>query len=60
LPWILRPFSLVSQAEESLAEFAPEAVRLLSVYEDDDARAVRWATQRCLVSGKSSAFVPLA
>jgi hypothetical protein len=60
LPWILRPFSLVARAEDSFDEFAAEAVRLLPSYEDDDARAVRWATHRCLAPGNASAFVPLS
>ncbi|MBI3304271.1 MAG: hypothetical protein HYZ72_19575 [Deltaproteobacteria bacterium] len=60
LPWVLRPFSLVAQMEDSLDEFAPEAVRLLPSYEDDDAQAARWATHRCLAPGNASAFVPLA
>jgi hypothetical protein len=59
LPWIVPPFSLVARPEDSVEEFAPEAAQLLPTYEDDDTRAVRWATHCCLAPGKSSAFVPL-
>lgn len=62
VPWILRPSALVAREVVSLQEFAPEAVRLLPSYEDEDgeAQAVRWATHRCLAPGSPSAFAPLA
>jgi hypothetical protein len=59
LPWAQRPFDLVTRTEESLHEFAPEALRLLSTYEHDEARAARWATHRCLAPGSTQAFTPL-
>jgi hypothetical protein len=59
LPWMLRPSALVDKEEISLDEFAPEAVRLLSSYEDDDVQAIRWATHRCLAPGRLSAFTLL-
>lgn len=60
LPWALRPFSLIANDEECFFwEPAPEALRLLPMYEDDDAQAVRWATHRCLVPGRSHAFTAL-
>ena len=51
LPWALRPFALIASDEECFSwEPHPEALDLLSHYEDDDARAARWATHRCLAS----------
>jgi hypothetical protein len=61
LPWVLRPFGLVARGEDRLAwDLTPRALQLLPSYEDDDVRAVRWVTQRCLAPGSSSAFAPLA
>jgi len=60
LPWILRPSALAAREVASLQEFAPEAVRLLPSYEDDETQAVRWATHRCLAPGSPSAFAPFA
>jgi len=60
LPWIRQPFALLSGEENPLFwNLAPAALRLLPAYEDDDARAVRWATHRCLVPGTSTTFAPI-
>lgn len=59
LPWIVAPFALLSEAEAYRGrEYAPQALQLLSAYEDDDALAARWHTRRCLAPGSLSAFVP--
>ena len=61
LPWIRRPFALLSGEENPLCwDVAPAALRLLPTYEDDDEQAIRWATHRCLAPGTPSAFVPIA
>ncbi len=60
LPWIVPPFALLSAAEVYRGrDYAPQALQLLSAYEDDDAIAARWHTHRCLAPGSSSAFVPV-
>src|SRR5262249_53937214 len=60
LPWIRQPFALLSGEENPLFwNLTPAALRLLPAYEDDDARAVRWATHRCLVPGTSTTFAPI-
>ena len=58
-PWAVRPLSVIGRAEDcSDWQPEPEALGLLPLYADDDARAVRWASHRCLVPGRPS-FVPL-
>jgi hypothetical protein len=59
LPWAQRSYALVTRTDESLHEFAPEALQLLTSYEQDEARAVRWATHRCLAPGNAHVFTPL-
>ncbi len=59
LPWAQRPYALVTRTEEPLHEFAPEALQLLATYEHDEARAIRWATHRCLAQGNPQVFTPL-
>lgn len=59
-PWVLRPFALAARTEDYSWELDARALRLLPLYEADEARAVRWATHRCLAPGKQSAFVSLA
>ena len=60
LPWVLRPYAVIANDEDCFSwEPDPEALQLLSFYEDDDARAARWATHRCLAPGRP-AFVPIA
>lgn len=59
LPWALRPFAVVANDEECFAwEPHPQALSLLPCYEDDEARAVRWATHRCLAPKRPS-FEPI-
>lgn len=59
LPWVLRPYAAIANDEDCFSwEPAAEALQLLPFYEDDDARAARWATHRCLAPGRS-AFVPI-
>lgn len=61
LPWIICSFSVLSPDEVHRAqEFSPQALQLLPYYEDDDLRAARWMTHRCLAPGNLSAFVPLS
>lgn len=59
LPWMQRSYALIARMDEAVPEFDFEALQLLSSYEKDEARAVRWATQRCLVPGNTSVFAPL-
>jgi len=60
LPWVLRPYAVIANDEDCFSwEPDPEALQLLPFYEDDDARAARWATHRCLAPGRP-AFVPIA
>ncbi len=59
-PWAVRPAAVVVPSEECFAwQPAPAALELLSHYAQDDALAARWALERCLTPGRSSAFVPL-
>ena len=59
-PWAVRPVSVIGRAEDCFDwQPEPEALGLLPLYADDDARAVRWASHRCLVPGRPS-FVPLS
>ncbi len=59
-PWVLRPYATIANDEDCFSwEPAPEALQLLPLYEDDDARAARWATHRCLAPDRST-FVPVA
>ena len=59
-PWVLRPYAVIANDEDCFSwEPTPEAFHLLALYENDDARAVRWATHRCLAPGRST-FVPVA
>ncbi len=60
VPWAQRSYALVTRTDETIHEFAPEALRLLSLYEHDEKRAVRWATHRCLAPGRAQAFTPLS
>jgi hypothetical protein len=60
LPWVQRPYALVSRMDEAVHELDREALKLLASYENDDQRAVRWATQRCLVPGQTQVFTPLS
>ncbi len=58
-PWILRPLSMIVNAEDCFDwQPDPEALRLLRLYADDDARAARWASHRCLAPDRPS-FVPI-
>jgi hypothetical protein len=59
LPWALRPFMSIARREEYPEALDQRALQLLPAYEDDDAKAVRWATHRCLAPGVQNAFVPL-
>ena len=60
LPWIRQPFALLAGEENPLFwNLAPEALRLLPSYEDDDAQALRWVTRRCFAPGTFSAFAPI-
>ena len=59
-PWAIRPSALVVPSDECFDWApAPAARELLSHYEQDDALAARWATQRCLAPGRQSAFASL-
>ena len=59
-PWAVRPAAVVVPSEYCFAwQPAPAALELLSQYARDDALAARWALERCLAPGRSSAFVPL-
>ena len=59
MPWVLRPLSVIGTAEDCFDwQPDPEALRLLSLYADDEARAVRWASHRCLAPGRP-AFVSI-
>lgn len=60
LPWVQRSYSLVARMDEAVHEFDREALQLLTSYEDDEARAVRWATHRCLAPGNTHVFTPLS
>lgn len=60
LPWVQRSYSLVARMDEPAHEFDPEALQLLTSYENDEARAVRWATHRCLAPGSAHVFTPLS
>lgn len=58
-PWVLRPLSVIVNAEDCFDwQPDPEVLRLLPLYADDDARAVRWASHRCLAPDRPS-FVPI-
>jgi hypothetical protein len=59
LPWMQRSYSLIARMDEPVPEFDFEALQLLTSYEHDEARAVRWATQRCLAPGNTAVFTPL-
>ena len=59
VPWAQRSYALVTRTDETIHEFAPEALRLLTSYEHDEKRAVRWATHRCLAPGRTQVFTPL-
>jgi hypothetical protein len=59
LPWVQRSYSLVARMDEAVHEFDREALQLLTSYENDEARAVRWATHRCLAPGSAHVFTPL-
>lgn len=59
LPWMQRSYALIARMDEPVPEFDFEALQFLASYEKDEARAVRWATQRCLVPGNASVFTPL-
>jgi hypothetical protein len=60
LPWVQRAYSPVARMDEAVHEFDREALRLLTSYENDEGRAVRWATQRCLAPGSTHIFTPLS
>jgi hypothetical protein len=60
LPWVQRAYSLVARMDEAVHEFDGEALQLLTSYENDEARAVRWATHRCLTPGGTHVFTPLS
>ncbi len=54
-PWVLRPLSVIGTAEDCFDwQPDPDALRLLPLYADDDARAVRRASHRCLAPGRPS------
>lgn len=60
LPWMQRPYALVTRLDEGVHEFASEALQLLVSYENDEGRAARWATHRCLAPGATHVFTPLS
>jgi hypothetical protein len=59
-PWVVRPLTAILPEGPPSVAFVPLALELLPLYEDDDARALRWATHRCLTSTSRHAFTPLA
>ncbi len=59
LPWVQRPHALVARMDEAVHEFDHEALRVLASYENDNERALRWATHRCLAPGATQVFTPL-
>lgn len=59
LPWVQSSYNLVTRMDETVPEFDREALQLLTSYENDEARAVRWATHRCLAPGNTHVFTPL-
>ena len=59
LPWALRPFAVVANDDECFSwEPHPQALGLLPGYENDETRAARWASHRCLVPQRPP-FEPL-
>jgi len=60
LPWVQRAYGPVARMDEAVHEFDREALRLLTSYEQDEARAARWATHRCLAPGGTHVFTPLS
>jgi hypothetical protein len=57
LPWVLQPLAILpGEGARSVDDLHPRALQLLPVYEEDDIRAARWHTHRCLVPGNLSAF----
>ena len=59
-PWAVRPASVVVPSDACFDwQPSPAALEVLSRYARDDTLAARWALERCLAPGRSSAFVPL-
>ena len=59
LPWAQRSYTIAARMDDAIHEFDYEALQLLDSYENDEGKAVRWATQRCLAPGNAHVFTPL-
>jgi len=59
LPWVQRSYSIAARMDDAVHELDYEALQLLNSYENDEKKAVRWATQRCLAQGNPYVFTPL-
>ena len=59
LPWVQRSYAIASRMDDAVTELDREALQLLTSYENDEGKAVRWATHRCLAPGNTHVFTPL-